>query len=285
MKIVECPRDAMQGLAKFIPTHLKIRYLNQLLKVGFDTLDFGSFVSPKAIPQLADTKTVLNELNLGNTNTKLLAIVANPRGAREACDFDEISYLGYPMSMSETFQQRNTKCSISEALDDLAEIAEIADDHEKEVVSYLSMGFGNPYGDPYNESVVLEFTQRMSDLSISIVSIADTVGTSTPETITKVFKELIPKFPHLEIGAHLHSTAESTRNKVYAAYLSGVRRIDGAIHGFGGCPMADDKLVGNMATETIIDVMRELSGKIAIDSTELHKAFSIASEVFLEDAE
>lgn len=271
----------MQGLKGIIPTDLKIKYINQLLRVGFDTIDFGSFVSPRAIRQMADTRDVLDGLDLNSSRTRLLAIVANVRGATDALEFDEIDYLGYPMSISETFQQRNTNRSISEGLDDLAEIVELAEGNEREVVAYISMGFGNPYGDPYDDSVVEEYCLKLSDLGISIISVADTVGTSTPESIERVFSTLIPKFPHLEIGAHLHSSMEMTRDKVHATYKVGCRRMDGAINGFGGCPMAEDKLVGNMATETIISYLEEYRHEISIDHGEFEKALNMAPSVFL----
>lgn len=270
----------MQGLKEFIPTELKIEYLNQLLRVGFDTIDFGSFVSPKAIPQMADTKDVLTRLDLSQTDSKLLAIVANVRGAQDASEFDEIDYMGYPLSISETFQQRNTNRSISDGLNDLAEIAEIADDNNKLVVVYLSMGFGNPYGDPYDAGIVEEFASMVDNLGVSIISIADTVGSSTTESIQAIFTSIIPKFPHIEIGAHLHSSKDSAADKIQAAYNSGCRRMDGAILGFGGCPMAEDDLVGNLSTEEILSYLRVNEIPTGLNALEFDRALSIARKVF-----
>jgi hydroxymethylglutaryl-CoA lyase len=280
MKIIECPRDAMQGLHGFVPTELKIRYINQLLKVGFDTIDFGSFVSPKAIPQLRDTAEVLDGLVMTD-KTKLLAIVANVRGAEDACNFEEITYLGYPLSISETFQQRNTNRSIDEAISDVVEIQELCEENDKSLVVYLSMGFGNPYGDPYEVDYVGSFVQKLDDMDISIVSLADTIGVATPESIRTLFSKIIPVFPHIEFGAHLHSTLETTREKIDAVYKSGCRRMDGAINGFGGCPMADDKLVGNIATERIVEYMDSTDDKIYLNRKELELAINMAPSVFL----
>ena len=243
----------MQGIHDFIPTEMKINYINQLLQVGFDTIDFGSFVSPKAIPQMRDTAEVLAGLDLGNTASKLLAIVANGRGASDACQFDEIDYLGYPLSLSETFQQRNTNRSITSAFDDLAEMQELTQANQKTLVVYLSMGFGNPYGDPYEMDYVGDFVSRLDEMEVEIISLADTIGVSEPRIIETLFEALIPKFPHIEFGAHLHSTPATIHEKVAAAYKSGCRRMDGAIKGYGGCPMAKDDLTGNMATEQMID--------------------------------
>ncbi|MCP4457272.1 MAG: hydroxymethylglutaryl-CoA lyase [Cytophagales bacterium] len=281
MKIIECPRDAMQGLHDFIPTEKKIDYINQLLKVGFDTIDFGSFVSPKAIPQLRDTEEVLNRLHLTSSSSKLLAIVANVRGAEAATQFDEITYLGYPLSLSETFQQRNTNRSIDEAFDDLAEIQELAESNEQTLVVYLSMGFGNPYGDLYEMNYIGQFIDRLDELEVSVVSLADTIGVSTPENITKLFTSMIPRFPHIEIGAHLHSTPDATEEKIVAAYQAGCRRIDGAIMGFGGCPMAEDGLVGNMATERILAYLNTENVNTGLNEIEFKTALSKASNVFM----
>jgi len=280
MKIIECPRDAMQGLHDFIPTQKKIDYINQLLKVGFDTIDFGSFVSPKAIPQLQDTAEVLNGLHLTSSSSKLLAIVANVRGAEAATQFDEITYLGYPLSLSETFQQRNTNRSIDEAFDDLAEIQELAESNEQELVVYLSMGFGNPYGDPYEMDYIGQFIDRLDELEVSVVSLADTIGVSTPESITALFKSMIPRFPHIEIGAHLHSTPEATEEKIAAAYQAGCRRMDGAIMGFGGCPMAEDDLVGNMATERILNFLKTENVDSGLNEEAFGEAVKMAGSVF-----
>ncbi len=280
MKIVECPRDAMQGLHDFIPTEIKIQYINQLLKVGFDTIDFGSFVSPKAIPQMRDTAEVLAGLNLSDTQSKLLAIVANIRGAQDACQFDEINYLGYPLSLSETFQQRNTNRSINDAFNDLAEMQELSEDHEKVLVVYLSMGFGNPYGDPYEMEYVGEFVDRLDRMEVQIIALADTIGVSDPKNISTLFQTLIPKFPHIEFGAHLHSTPDTITEKVEAAYESGCRRMDGAIKGFGGCPMAKDDLTGNMATERMLDYFKAKNIETGLNMDAFEKAMSLSTEVF-----
>ena len=251
MKIVECPRDAMQGIKEFIPSNLKATYINSLLKVGFDTIDFGSFVSPKAIPQLVDTGEVLNQLNLSTTKSKLLAIVANQRGAEDACHFQEINYLGFPFSISETFQQRNANSSIAESLVRVEEIQNLCLKHNKELVVYISMAFGNPYGDIWNSDIVINWTKKLSDLGIKIIALSDTIGVSNPENINYLFSNIIPEFKNVEIGAHLHSTKEKASEKIHAAYTSGCKRFDVAIHGFGGCPMAADDLTGNLATEDL----------------------------------
>ena len=251
MKIVECPRDAMQGIKEFIPSNIKATYINSLLKVGFDTIDFGSFVSPKAIPQLVDTGEVLNQLNLSTTKSKLLAIVANQRGAQDACHFQEINYLGFPFSISETFQQRNANSSIAESLVRVEEIQNLCLKHNKELVVYISMAFGNPYGDIWNSDIVINWTKKLSDLGIKIIALSDTIGVSNPENINYLFSNIIPEFKNVEIGAHLHSTKEKASEKIQAAYTSGCKRFDVAIHGFGGCPMAADDLTGNLATEDL----------------------------------
>ena len=280
MKLIECPRDAMQGLPDFIPTATKTAYLNQLLKVGFDTLDFGSFVSPKAIPQLRDTAEVLAGLDLSATRTKLLAIVANQRGAETAAQHPEISYLGFPLSVSETFQQRNTNKSIAEALTDVAAMHELCERGGKTLVVYLSMGFGNPYGDPWSPAVVADFTRRLADLGIRIVALSDTIGASTPATITPLFAELIPAFPAIEFGAHLHTTPDSWHEKVQAAYQAGCRRFDGSIGGIGGCPMAADVLTGNMATENLLAFCAEQGEETGLDMKAFAAARAMAGEVF-----
>lgn len=251
MKIVECPRDAMQGIKELIPSNIKATYINSLLKVGFDTIDFGSFVSPKAIPQLVDTGEVLNQLNLSTTKSKLLAIVANQRGAQDACHFQEINYLGFPFSISETFQQRNANSSIAESLVRVEEIQNLCLKHNKELVVYISMAFGNPYGDIWNSDIVINWTKKLSDLGIKIIALSDTIGVSNPENINYLFSNIIPEFKNVEIGAHLHSTKEKASEKIHAAYTSGCKRFDVAIHGFGGCPMAADDLTGNLATEDL----------------------------------
>ncbi len=270
----------MQGMTDWIPTEKKIQYIDQLLKVGFDTIDFGSFVSPKAIPQMKDTAEVLQGLDLGNSTSKLLAIVANLRGAQDACNFDEIEYLGYPLSLSETFQQRNTNRSIDDAFFDLAEMQELCEDHEKTLVVYLSMGFGNPYGDPYELDFVGNFVDRLDRMEVTIISLADTIGVSNPINITSLFESLIPKFPHIEFGAHLHTTRETANEKLEAIYASGCRRIDGAIKGYGGCPMAKDELVGNMATEKMIQFFDDRNITTGLDQAEFNRSLVYSAQVF-----
>ena len=278
IKLIECPRDAWQGIGEFIPTPQKINYLNQLLSVGFDTLDFGSFVNPKVMPQMKDTHEVVTEMNWGQSDTSLLAIVANLRGAEEAVKYPQVRYLGFPLSLSETFQQRNTNKSISEALETVRAIHELTKDREAEPVIYLSMGFGNPYGDPFNTEVVHEFTHKMSDIGIKILSLADTIGVATPEMIHELYSSLIPDYPQIEFGAHLHSNPASAEEKLWAAYKAGCRRFDGAIRGFGGCPMVDDELVGNIQTELMIRLFRdELE---SIDEDAFGKAMGMSSEIF-----
>ena len=252
IKIIECPRDAMQGIKTFIPTEEKVAYIQSLLRVGFDTIDFGSFVSPKAIPQMVDTAEVLAQLDLSQTSSKLLAIIANTKGAELASAHKEIQYLGYPFSISENFQMRNTHKTIAESLVTLQEILDIAMSTNKEVVAYLSMGFGNPYGDPWNVEIVSEWTERLSNMGVKILSLSDTVGSSTPDIIEYLFSHLIPQYPQIEFGAHLHTTPEKWFEKVNAAYKAGCLRFDGAIQGFGGCPMAKDDLTGNMPTEKLL---------------------------------
>jgi hydroxymethylglutaryl-CoA lyase len=252
VKIIECPRDAMQGIKAFIPTEKKVAYIQSLLRVGFDSLDFGSFVSPKAIPQMQDTAEVLAQLDLSRTTTKLLAIIANTQGAIAASQYHAIQYLGFPFSISENFQMRNTHKTIAESIVTLQEILEIADRTNKEVVTYISMGFGNPYGDPWNVEIVGEWTEKLSNMGVKILSLSDTVGSSTPEVIDYLFSNLISKYPQIEFGAHLHTTPDKWFEKVDAAFKAGCRRFDGAIQGFGGCPMATDTLTGNMPTEKLL---------------------------------
>lgn len=251
--MVECPRDAMQGWEHFIPTKDKIAYLNKLLRVGFDVLDFGSFVSAKAIPQLADTKEVIPHLDLSKTSTKLLAIIANTRGAEEAVQYDEIAYLGFPFSISETFQVRNTNKTIAQSLVQVAEIQKLCEAQKKELVIYISMGFGNPYGDEYNADIAINWVEQLTKLGIQTIAMSDTVGVAKPETIQYIFSKLIPQFKGISIGAHFHSAPESWKEKIQTAYTNGCMRFDSAIKGIGGCPMAEDELVGNIATENIID--------------------------------
>lgn len=257
MKIIECPRDAMQGIKSFIPTGQKVDYINRLLQIGFHTLDFGSFVSPRAIPQLADTPEVLAGINLSGSLTKLLAIVANLRGAQEACKYDEITYLGYPFSVSETFQQRNTNATIEESIERVVEIQDTCVRNNKQLVIYISMGFGNPYGDAWSPEVVSKWVRTLSKMGISIIALSDTVGVAKPKDISSIFTSLIAGYPGIEFGAHLHVEPGNWRSKVEAAYNSGCRRFDAAIKGFGGCPMAEDELVGNLATENLLTFLNE----------------------------
>lgn len=280
VKIIECPRDAMQGIKGFIPTEKKVKYLNALLEVGFDTIDFGSFVSSKAIPQLADTPLVLSQLNWTPEGSKLLAIIANTRGALEASMFDQISFLGFPFSVSETFQQRNTNASMKEALSRVAEIQNICLKQNKRLIIYISMGFGNPYGDLWHPEIVMEWSEKMIDMGISIISLADTIGVARPETIVHLFKQLIPAFPETEFGAHFHTTPDSWQEKVSAAYNHGCRRFDGAIKGYGGCPMAADQLTGNMPTEKLMQYFNELKVETGIETLAFDKAVSASGWVF-----
>lgn len=280
IRITECPRDAMQGIKDFIPTDLKAEYINQLLKVGFDTIDFGSFVSPKAIPQMQDTAEVLKKLDLSSTKSKLLAIIANVRGAEDACAFDEITYLGFPFSISETFQQRNTNSSISESLGRVEEIQKLCLKHNKQMVVYISMGFGNPYGDEWNSDIVIKWTKKLSDLGIKIIALADTIGCSDPQNITYLFSHLIPEFKDVTIGAHLHSTRDKAMEKIQAAYASGCRNFDVAVHGFGGCPMAKDELTGNMATEDLEQFAMANGIQLNLNTAELHKAYESSWKIF-----
>ncbi|MCG8576441.1 MAG: hydroxymethylglutaryl-CoA lyase [Flavobacteriales bacterium] len=281
LKLIECPRDAMQGLHDFIPTETKANYINQLLKVGFDTIDFGSFVSPKAIPQLRDTAEVLEQLNLDETNSKLLAIVANKRGADDASNFDEIDYLGFPFSISETFQQRNTNSSIEESLGRVEEIQNICLKHNKKMVVYISMAFGNPYGDPWNVEVAADWSRKLNkDLGIEILALSDTIGVSNPDNITTLFKGLIAELPAVEFGAHLHSTPHTVEEKVIAAYEAGCQRFDGAIKGFGGCPMAADDLTGNMPTEQMKAYFDKKNINTNLSDHEFETAMQMALQVF-----
>jgi len=280
LKIIECPRDAMQGIKDFIPTDMKVQYLQSLLRCGFDTLDFGSFVSPKAIPQMVDTAEVLGKIDLSRTSTKLLAIIANLRGAEEAIVHPEINYLGYPFSISENFQMRNTHKTIAESVALLQEILNLADKHNKEVVTYISMGFGNPYGDPWNVEIVGEWTEKLSNMGVSILSLSDTVGSSDAKTIDYLFSNLIPKYPQIEFGAHLHTTPAKWHEKIDAAYKAGCRRFDGAIQGFGGCPMAKDDLTGNMPTEKILSYFTSVKDDSGIRPMSFESAYNEASKIF-----
>ncbi len=281
IKIIECPRDAMQGIkSHFIPTEAKANYINALLRVGFDTIDFGSFVSPKAIPQMRDTADVLSQLDLSSTQSKLLAIIANVRGANEAAQFEEIKYLGYPFSISENFQMRNTHKTIAESIVTLDEILNIANKSNKEVVAYLSMGFGNPYGDPWNVDIVGEWTEKLSNMGVKILSLSDTIGSSTPEVIDYLFSNLIPKYPAIEFGAHLHTTPTKWKEKVAAAYKAGCHRFDGAIMGYGGCPMAKDELTGNMPTEKLLSYFTAEKAATGIKPMSFESAYNEAMKIF-----
>lgn len=280
IKIIECPRDAMQGIRAFIPTDRKVAYIQSLLRVGFDTIDFGSFVSPKAIPQMQDTAEVLANLDLSKTQSKLLAIIANTQGAIAASQHQSIQYLGFPFSISENFQMRNTHKTIAESLITLQEILEIAHKANKEVVVYLSMGFGNPYGDPWNVEIVGEWTEKLSNMGVKILSLSDTVGSSTPEVIHYLFSHLIPKYSKIEFGAHLHTTPDKWFEKMDAAYNSGCRRFDGAIQGFGGCPMAKDVLTGNMPTEKLLSYFNSKKENTNLSAMSFESAYNEASKLF-----
>ena len=280
-KLIECPRDAMQGWKHFIPTQKKVDYINALLKVGFDTIDFGSFVSPKAIPQMADTKEVIGDLELGNSKTKLLAIIANERGAEDAVMYDEITYLGFPFSISETFQKRNTNSTIAESLKRVEEIQNLCIKNKKEMVVYISMGFGNPYGDIYNEEIVFDWVNKLVVMDIKIISLADTVGVATASKVQRVTKHLVDSLPGIEIGVHLHSTPLNWKEKVDAALQAGCLRFDGALKGIGGCPMADDELVGNMDSELMIPYFNKLNLLNNLDMAALKECSRMATEIFI----
>jgi hydroxymethylglutaryl-CoA lyase len=281
IKLVECPRDAMQGWKHFIPTQTKIAYLNSLLKVGFDTLDCGSFVSPKAIPQMADTGAVISQLSLQNTSTKLLCIVANERGASEAMAFPNITYLGFPFSISPTFQRRNTNSSIEESFERVQKIQALCLQHNKQLVIYISMGFGNPYGDAYDAALVMKWVEKMVETGITIISIADTVGLATPLQVQEIMGGLIPAYPQTEIGVHLHSTPFNWQEKIAAALTAGCLRFDGALKGIGGCPMANDDLVGNMDTELMIPYFKSRQLLASINETALTESSVLAAGIFL----
>ena len=280
VKIIECPRDAMQGIKTFIPTETKVQYIQSLLRVGFDTIDFGSFVSPKAIPQMQDTAEVLAQLDLTKTDSKLLAIIANTKGAEMASVHKEIQYLGFPFSISENFQMRNTHKTIAESLVTLQEILDIANTTNKEVVAYLSMGFGNPYGDVWNVEIVGEWTEKLAKMGVKILSLSDTIGSSTPEVIDYLFSNLIPKYPEIEFGAHLHTTPDKWHEKVDAAFKAGCTRFDGAIQGFGGCPMAKDDLTGNMPTEKLLSYFTAQKAETNLSAMSFESAYNEASKVF-----
>ena len=279
VKIIECPRDAMQGIKDWIPTAEKAQFIQSLLSCGFDTIDFGSFVSPRAIPQMRDTAELLSALDLSKSKSKLLSIVANVRGAQDAVRFTEIDYLGYPFSISENFQMRNTHKTINQSLDQLNEILNIADSNNKVVVAYLSMGFGNPYGDPWNLEIVAEWTEKLASMGVRIISLSDTIGSSTPDTITYLFSELISKYPTIEFGAHLHTTKDKWHEKIDSAFHAGCKRFDGAIQGFGGCPMAKDELTGNMPTEKLLSYFTAKKIPTRIHPMSFESAYNRASKI------
>lgn len=280
MKIIECPRDAMQGLKDFIDTKDKAAYINQLLKVGFDTIDFGSFVSPKAIPQMKDTAEVLDLLDLSETKSKLLAIVANERGATDACGYSAIDYLGYPFSISETFQQRNTNASIDQSLSRVEAIQNLCDKNGKSLVVYISMAFGNPYGDQWHPDIAAQWSEKLAGMGVKIIALSDTIGIADPSTISSLFGTLVPEFKQVEFGAHLHTTPETYVEKLKAAYESGCRRYDGAIKGFGGCPMAKDDLTGNMPTERMVAYFEQEGVALGLNHSEFEKSVQAAGQVF-----
>lgn len=280
VKLIECPRDAMQGIKDFIPTEKKIQYLQAILNCGFDTVDFGSFVSPKAIPQMQDTAMVLQGLDLSKTTSKLLAIVANLRGAQAAVTHPEINYLGYPFSISENFQMRNTHKTIAQSVQILQEILQLAKSHDKEVVTYISMGFGNPYGDPWDVNIVGEWTEKLANMGVQIISLSDTIGSSTPEIINYLFSNVIPKYSEIEFGAHLHTNPSTWHEKADAAFKAGCRRFDGAIQGFGGCPMAKDELVGNMPMEKLLSYCIQQKADTGVHPLTFESAYNEASKIF-----
>lgn len=280
VKIIECPRDAMQGITAFVPTSLKIEYINALLKVGFDTIDYGSFVSPKAIPQMKDTAELTQALNKEGSSSRLLAIVANIRGAEDACKHDIIDFLGFPFSISETFQRRNTNSSIEESLATVATILELCKESGKSLVVYLSMGFGNPYGDPWNVDICQQWVDTLASMGVRILALSDTIGVATSESISYLYSNLIPPYPDVEFGAHFHTQPHNWQEKIEAAYANGCFRFDSAMMGYGGCPMAKDDLTGNMPTENILNHFRELNIDAGIDYKELAKAQAIARKIF-----
>jgi hydroxymethylglutaryl-CoA lyase len=280
IKLIECPRDAMQGIKMFIPTEQKVKYIQSLLGCGFDTIDFGSFVSPRAIPQMVNTAEVLSKLDLSKTKSKLLAIVANVRGAQDAVLHEEIDYLGFPFSISENFQMRNTHKTIQQSVETLKQIFEIAYKAQKEVVTYISMGFGNPYGDPWDVDIVGQWTEKLASMGAKILSLSDTIGSSDPETIHYLFSNLIPKYPNIEFGAHLHTTPTKWHEKVEAAYKAGCTRFDGAVQGFGGCPMAKDELTGNMPTEKMLSYFTAVKANTGLNPMAFEAAYNKATELF-----
>lgn len=282
VKIIECPRDAMQGLKAFVPTDTKIRYISKLAEVGFDTIDFGSFVSPKAIPQMADTPEITHTISGVRSTSSFLAIIANRRGAVEALKYNRVNFLGFPFSVSETFQQRNTNASVNEALVRVKDIAMMCNAAGRELVIYISMGFGNPYGDMWSEQIVLDWCSRMADLGVKTISLSDTVGVGTAEKIYSLYKTCTEAIPNLEWGVHLHATSHDWREKIEAAWEAGCRRFDGALKGYGGCPMAADELTGNIATENLIQFFEEKGIELNLNKKALNEAIAIADEIFAE---
>jgi len=280
IKIVECPRDAMQGIKKMIPAEDKAAYINELLKVGFDTIDCGSFVSPRAIPQMADTALVLSKLDLSETRSKLSVIVANKRGAIDAAFFEQIDYLGYPFSISETFQKKNTNATIEESMGRVEEIQKICQTYNKQLLIYISMGFGNPYNDVWNTEEVAKWVDQLAALDITLFALSDTIGVANPKNIEYIFSELIPQYPNLEIGAHFHTTPHTWREKIDAAYKAGCTRFDGALKGYGGCPMAKDELTGNMPTENLLQYFKEQEIDLHLTEEPFNKAMELSSSIF-----
>jgi hydroxymethylglutaryl-CoA lyase len=280
VKLVECPRDAMQGLRRFVPTELKIKYLQKLIAVGFDTLDFGSFVSPKAIPQMRDTAEIVEQLDLTNSTTKLLAIVANLRGATSACNYQAIHSIGYPFSISPTFQMRNTNATLEESVQHVHSILEHCVQYGKELVVYLSMAFGNPYGDSWNAEIAIEWTDQLRQLGVRSIALSDTIGVAHPDSIKYLFSNLIPRYPDIEFGAHFHTRSDAWLEKLEAAYLAGCKRFDGAIKGFGGCPMAKDELTGNMPTENMLEFFTQKQIFCGIDLKNFNEAMEFSNQIF-----
>ena len=280
IKIVECPRDAMQGIKQWIPSEIKLDYLQSVLSVGFDVVDFGSFVSKRAIPQMSDSAYIIDQLDLSNTTSKLLAIVANERGAFEACSHSSLSYLGFPFSISEIFQMRNTNKSISESFEELKKIKTISEKYSKNLVVYLSMGFGNPYGEPWNYEIVEKWIDKLSDLKIQVISLSDTIGTAVPDDIFNIFSNIVPRYTQVEFGAHFHTRPDDWFKKIDSAYRAGCKRFDGAIQGFGGCPMAKDELTGNLPTEKLISYFNTLNKKTSINSLNFESCYNHALRLF-----
>ncbi|MDB4049974.1 hydroxymethylglutaryl-CoA lyase [Flavobacteriaceae bacterium] len=280
IKIVECPRDAMQGIKQWIPSEIKLNYLQSVLSVGFDVVDFGSFVSKRAIPQMSDSAYIIDQLDLSNTTSKLLAIVANERGALEACSHSSLSFLGFPFSISEIFQMRNTNKSINESFEELKRIKEIAEKNNKKLVVYLSMGFGNPYGEPWNYQIVEKWIEKLSFLDTEIISLSDTIGTAVPDDIFNIFSNIIPKYTQVEFGAHFHTKPDDWFEKIDSASRAGCKRFDGAIQGFGGCPMAKDELTGNLPTEKLISYLNSINKKPNINSLNFESCYNHALRLF-----